>query len=65
MLGVEEAADGRAFESYIEHALAPELGRGGIIVMDNLSVHKCKRVEQLIEAVGAQHSYSSRPPRWT
>jgi hypothetical protein len=43
--------DGKAFQSYIEQVLAPELGRGRIVVMGNLYVHKSKRIEQLIEAV--------------
>lgn len=50
---VEGAVDGKAFESYIEHFLAPKLERGQIVVMDNLSVHKSKRVQRLIEEAGA------------
>ncbi|CAN5682912.1 hypothetical protein BH24ACT22_BH24ACT22_02050 [soil metagenome] len=52
-MSVEGAIDGKAFETYIEHFLSPELERGKIVVMDNLSVHKSKRIEQLIEAAGA------------
>jgi transposase len=52
-MSVERAVDGRAFENYIEHFLAPTLERGQIVVMDNLSVHKSKRVEQMIEEAGA------------
>jgi transposase len=52
-MSVEGAVDGKAFESYIEHFLAPKLERGQIVVMDNLSVHKSKRVQRLIEEAGA------------
>ena len=52
-MSVEGSVDGKAFESYIEHFLAPELKRDQIVVMDNLSVHKSKRVERLIEERGA------------
>ena len=53
-MSVEGAVDGKAFESYyIEHLLAPKLERGQIVVMDNLSVHKSKRVQRLIEEAGA------------
>lgn len=53
-MSVEGAVDSRAFEIYIEHLLAPKLKRGQIVVMDNLSVHKSKRVEQLIEGAGCK-----------
>ncbi len=52
-MSVEGAVDGRAFEIYVEHFLAPKLKCGQIVVMDNLSVHKSKRVERLIEERGA------------
>ena len=52
-MSVEGAVDGKAFETYIKHFLVPTLERGQIVVMDNLSVHKSKRVEQLIEAAGS------------
>jgi transposase len=53
-MSVEGAVDGKAFESYIEHLLAPKLKRGQIVVMDNLSVHKSKRVKRLIEEAGCE-----------
>ena len=52
-MSVEGAVDGRAFETYVERLLAPELGHGQIVVMDNLSVHKSKRVQRLIKQAGA------------
>lgn len=42
------ATDRAAFEVYIEHFLAPILQPGQVVVMDNLSAHKSKRVAELI-----------------
>ncbi len=53
-MSVEGATDGAAFETYVEHFLAPTLKAGQIVVMDNLQVHKSKRVRELIEARGAE-----------
>lgn len=53
-MSVEGAVDGKAFETYIEHFLVPSLKQGQIVVMDNLSVHKSKRVERLIKQAGAE-----------
>ena len=52
-MSVEGAVDARAFEAYVERFLAPTLKRGQIVVMDNLSVHKSRRVERSIEEAGA------------
>ena len=38
----------------MKHFLCPTLKRGQIVVMDNLSVHKMKRVKDLIEGAGAE-----------
>jgi transposase len=51
---IEGAANGAAFESYVEHILVPSLQKGQIVVMDNLRVHKTARVRQLIEDQGCQ-----------
>jgi len=53
-MSVEGATDGAAFETYVEHFLLPSLGEGQIVVMDNLQVHKMRRVEELIESAGAE-----------
>lgn len=53
-MSVEGAVDGKAFEAYVEHFLAPTLERGQIVVMDNLSVHKSKRIERLVEESGCE-----------
>ncbi len=42
-----------AFETYVEKVLVPELQRGDIVIMDNLSSHKGPKTRALIEAAGA------------
>lgn len=49
---IEGAANGAAFEAYVEHMLVPSLQKGQMVVMDNLCVHKTARVRQLIEDAG-------------
>jgi transposase len=46
--------NGRLFVAWVEQHLAPELRRGDIVVMDNLSSHKMK---EATEAVGAEVRY--------
>lgn len=53
-MSVEGSTDGAAFETYVEHFLAPTLKDGQVVVMDNLQVHKSLRVKELIEARGAE-----------
>jgi hypothetical protein len=53
-MSVEGSTDGAAFETYVEHFLAPTLEEGQIVVMDNLQVHKSAKVKELIEGVGAE-----------
>jgi transposase len=45
--------DHDAFEVYLEHFLCPTLRPGDYVLLDNLSVHKGARVQELIEATGA------------
>jgi transposase len=42
-----------AFETYVERVLVPELRKGDIVVMDNLSSHKGTMTRQRLEAAGA------------
>jgi transposase len=49
--------DRAAFETYVAKVLVPELAKGDIVVMDNLSSHKGPRVRELIEAAGASLLY--------
>ncbi|SRR5579871_921890 len=53
-LMLDGAADGAAFEVYIEQLLAPSLRPGQIVILDNLSIHLGSRVKQAIEARGCR-----------
>lgn len=53
-MSVEGSADGEAFLLYVERFLCPTLKTGQIVVMDNLQVHKMKRVRELIEERGCR-----------
>jgi transposase len=53
-MSVEGATDGAAFEAYVKRFLVPTLKPGQIVVMDNLQVHKMKRVRELIEGEEAE-----------
>jgi len=48
-LAVEGATDREVFEIYVERVLAPTLGPGQVVVMDNLTAHKGERVKELVE----------------
>jgi transposase len=52
LMTLEGAADGAAFEVFVEHFLLPTLRPGQIVIMDNLSIHKGKPVRALIEERG-------------
>ena len=45
------------FETWVQRVLVPNLRRGDIVIMDNLSSHKGPRVRALIEAAGATLRY--------
>ena len=45
--------NGEWFEVYVTQVLVPELRRGDIVIMDNLSSHKRASVRELIETAGA------------
>jgi transposase len=51
---LDGAADGAAFEIYMEQVLAPSLRPGQIVILDNLSIHLGPRVKQAIEAHGCR-----------
>jgi transposase len=46
--------NGEAFRAWVRHMLAPGLGAGDIVVMDNLLAHKVGSVREMIEARGAR-----------
>jgi transposase len=54
---LDGAINGRAFRAYVEGMLAPTLGTGDIVIMDNLGSHKVEGVREAIEAQGAQLLY--------
>jgi transposase len=56
-MSLEGAADADAFVAYLTHFLVPTLIPGQIVVMDNLSVHKDKRVAPLIAGAGCRLVY--------
>jgi transposase len=56
-LTVEGATTSRVFETYVEKVLAPSLKEGQVVVMDNLSAHKPKRIKELIEQRGCELVY--------
>ena len=57
-LAVEGATTGEeVFEAYPERFLAPALRPGQVVVMDNLSAHKGRRVRKLVEGCGCKLVY--------
>ena len=56
-LTVEGATTREVFETYLERVLAPTLGPGQMVVMDNLSAHKGGRVKEIIEGRGCELVY--------
>jgi transposase len=56
-MAVEGSTDRGVFEAYLEHALAPTLEAGGVVIMDNLPAHKPARVRELIEERGCELIY--------
>ena len=56
-LTVEGSTTARVFETYIEKVLLPSLELGQIVVMDNLSAHRPKRIRELIEQRGCELLY--------
>jgi transposase len=49
--------NGEAFIAYVEQVLVPELGKGDVVVMDNLPAHKVTGVRKAIERAGARLIY--------
>ena len=50
---VEGATDALAFETYVEHFLAPSLREGQVVVLDGLGAHRTQKVSELVEGRGA------------
>ena len=56
-MAVEGATTSRVFETYVEQVLAPALGCGQVVVMDNLGAHRPRRIRELIEGRGCDLIY--------
>jgi transposase len=54
---VNGAADTEVFQAYVRSILCPTLRSGDIVIMDNLSPHKCELTLFLLEAAGAQVAF--------
>src|SRR5215204_1706877 len=52
-MSVEGATDALAFETYVEHVLAPSHSEGQVVVLDKLGAHRTDRVRELIEGRSA------------
>ena len=50
---IEGATDAEAFETYVEHFLAPSLSKGQVVVLDGLGAHRTEKVRELVQARGA------------
>lgn len=50
----EGYSNAAVYETYVEHVLAPALRPGMVVIIDNASFHKSKKVIALIEAVGCR-----------
>jgi transposase len=51
---IDGPVDGQAFKTYVQEFMVPNLRRGDVVVMDNLSSHKVSGVREMIEQVGAR-----------
>jgi transposase len=54
---IDGAINGEAFRAWVRHMLAPSLGPGDVVVMDNLPAHKVGGIREAIEAAGARLLY--------
>jgi transposase len=51
---IDGPINGESFLAYVEQVLVPTLGRGDIVIIDNLGSHKGKAVRRAIRAAGAK-----------
>jgi transposase len=61
-MSVEGATDALAFETYVEHFLAPSLRDGQVVVLDKLGAHRTQKVTELIEERSADLVLPSYSP---
>jgi transposase len=50
---IDGPINGELFTAYVEQVLAPTLGRGDVVILDNLGSHKGKAARQAIRKKGA------------
>lgn len=58
-LAVEGATTKAVFEAYVEQVLAPRLAPGQMVILDNLALHKSKRVIEIVEGKGCRELFLS------
>jgi transposase len=56
-LGLDGPMTGPALRAYVERFLAPALGPGDVVVLDNLAAHKVDGVRRAVAAAGASLLY--------
>jgi transposase len=49
--------DGELFLAWVQQGLVPVLRRNDVVILDNLSTHKVRGVQEAIEAAGARLEY--------
>ena len=54
---VDGTIDADVFESFVAQVLVPELRRGDVVVLDNLSSHKSRLAQARIESTGARLAF--------
>lgn len=57
VMTIESPTDGEVFTTYVEQVLCPKLKSGDVVIMDNLSAHKVRGIQERIEACGAELLY--------
>lgn len=53
-MAIDGATDTEVFEAFVDHVLLPTLRPADVVIMDNLSPHKCARTLRLIQKTGAE-----------
>lgn len=54
VMTLDNSMDRNAFHVFIEKLLLPQLWKGAVVIMDNLSAHDITAITPLIESVGAR-----------
>ena len=56
---LRKSMSSKEFKQFIQEKLIPKLWKGAVLVMDNLSAHKVKGIEEMLQAAGAKVVYLS------